>query len=483
MYYILKGHDKGYTVESMIQTFYPNESHTKLQSLNDINNLEGYVLQSILDNEKVYALLYKNDKLIYKNVRHLTCKSIVNVRREIKFTIYNVLKKETGLQSPWGLLTGIRPAKIVRELKDLGLSYKEIKEHFENFYCVDAKKADLAIKVAKKEFNIIKNNDGKDMSIYIGIPFCPTRCLYCSFTSYPLDKYKNRTTEYLNALTKEIEFTKGYTKDRRIENIYIGGGTPTSLSAYELESLLYNIHEKFNMDYINEFTVEAGRPDTINLEKLNILKKYNVSRISINPQTMNNKTLALIGRNHTVEDFKYSYKLARDAGFNNINVDIILGLLGENLEDVKHTMEEITNLNPENITVHTLSIKRASRLKEELSKHNFIDIKVMNEMLNTVKNFTEAINMTPYYLYRQKNMIGNCENVGYSKKGFEGIYNIQIMEERQDILALGAGASSKFVNLKTNKLNRIFNVKSVDDYIARIDDMIKRKVNMEDTIC
>lgn len=483
MYYILIGHDKSYIVESMIQTFYPNQTHIKLELHNYNINFKYTYLKSVIENGVVYALLYKYGYLVDKEAIQLTTNKEINIRREIKYTIYNLLKRETKLNIPWGLLTGIRPAKMVRELKESGLTYDKIESCLIDFYCVDKEKANLAITVAKKEFNIIKDNNGNDMSIYIGIPFCPSKCLYCSFTSYPLTKYQNRIEEYLISLTKEIEYGKVYSSNRNIESIYIGGGTPTSISSTQLEKLLYSIYENLNLNNLKEFTVEAGRPDTLNLEKLKVLKKYNVTRISINPQTMNEKTLSLIGRNHSVEEFKHIYNLARDLGFNNINVDLILGLIGENLKDVEYTMEEILRINPENITAHTLAIKRASKLKEEINNYIFASEEEVEQMLKVVKQYTEVIGMEPYYLYRQKNMVGNFENVGYSKQGFEGIYNVQIMEERQDILALGAGASSKFIDLKTNKINRVFNVKNVDDYINKIDDMIMRKETMEEILC
>jgi len=481
MYYILRGHNMDYTVLSMIQTFYPNESHLVFNNrVFETSNVE--VLESVVDGDKVSAFLYESGKITDKEETSLISTDEVSVRREIKYTIYNLLKRRVGVPGSWGLLTGIRPAKIVTELKESGMSYEEIKSHLENFYCVDSDKADLAISVSKNEYNIIKDNDGRDMSLYIGIPFCPSRCLYCSFTSYNLEKYKNKTGAYLDALVKEINYGSEYAIGRRLESIYIGGGTPTSLDDYEIEKLLYSICEKFSMEDIKEFTVEAGRPDTITLSKLKILKKYNVSRISINPQTMNDKTLMLVGRSHTVDDFKNKFELARHVGFTNINVDLILGLLGETVSDMDYTMQEVLKLNPENITVHTLAVKRASKLKEDLSSHSFLSMKDMEKILKSVKDYTESIGMLPYYLYRQKNTVGNFENVGYSKKGFESLYNVQIMEERQDILALGAGGASKFVNLDTNKIERVFNVKSVDDYINRIDEMIIRKKNMEDIL-
>lgn len=479
MQYILKGHIKEDTVIGMLQLFYPNTKYTKLDSI----VYTGILLESILDIDTVECVLFENGNIIFKEIIKLPYLTEEYIAWGIKKTIYLVLNKYTGIYSSWGLLTGIRPAKKVTEFFNEGLSYDDIKEKLTNFYLVSPKKADLAIEVSQNENNIIKNNIDKNVSIYIGIPFCPTRCLYCSFTSYPINVFIDKIDSYINALIKEIKYAGKILSNKNIESIYIGGGTPTSINEYQLEKILYNIFENFNLNNTKEFTIEAGRPDTISIAKLKVLKKYNISRISINPQTMNDKTLKLIGRDHTVQDFLNIFNMARNLGFNNINVDLILGLPKETINDVEHTFKTIEKLNPENITVHTLSIKRASILKEKLDNYNFVNIDTMEKMLEIADNHVRNLEMFPYYMYRQKNTIGNFENIGYCKKGFENIYNVQIMEEKQSILGLGSGSSSKFVDLKTNKIERVFNVKSVDDYINRIDEMINRKVEKEEFFC
>ncbi|MCD8091150.1 MAG: coproporphyrinogen dehydrogenase HemZ [Clostridiales bacterium] len=374
---------------------------------------------------------------------------------------------------PWGALTGVRPAKLVSKLKGEGRSEEEIRKILGEEYFVRDDKINLCINVSNREERLLKGSDPKSVSLYIGIPFCPTRCLYCSFTSYPLDKYKNKIDGYLDALEKEIEFCGRNLKDTPVESIYIGGGTPTSLDEARLERLLSAVEKNFNTP--SEFTVEAGRPDTITREKLNIIKAHGIDRISVNPQTLNDKTLELIGREHKTADFYKAFELARDIGIGHINCDIILGLPGEGEEDVINTFEGMKKLSPESLTVHTLAVKRASRLKETLESYSLADFDLMDRLLGLSAKYTAEMGLSPYYMYRQKNMVGNFENVSYCKPNHECIYNIQIMEETQTIAALGCGGSTKTVDKRLNKIERIFNVKSVDDYITRIDEMIDRK--------
>ena len=330
--------------------------------------------------------------------------------------------------------------------------------------------------VAEEERRIVEAGKGK-IGLYIGIPFCPTRCLYCSFTSYPLKQYSSRVDSYIDCLIREMDFVKKYTDTKEIESIYIGGGTPTSLDEYQLDRLLSAVEERFILP--SEFTVEAGRPDTLTREKLRILKEHNVTRISINPQTLNDKTLELIGREHTAAMFFNAFEMAREEGHDHINTDIILGLPGEGEEEVINTMEGLERLSPESITVHTLAVKRASRLKETIEKYAMTDALTMEKHIAISRQYTEKMGMRPYYMYRQKNMVGNFENVGYCKENCQCIYNVQIMEEKQSIIALGAGASTKTVDTRTDRIERIFNVKSVDDYITRIDEMLERKKALE----
>jgi oxygen-independent coproporphyrinogen-3 oxidase len=373
----------------------------------------------------------------------------------------------------WGALTGVRPAKIVWSMWDMGYSDEQALNSLINDYCVSKEKAQLALAVAKNEKKIVERGSKDKIGLYIGIPFCPTRCLYCSFTSYPLKQYSDRVDKYLDALEAEMRYVSGVIADKTIESLYIGGGTPTSLNETQLDRLLNMTAKYFKTPM--EYTVEAGRPDTITRQKLKSLKEYNVGRISINPQTLNDKTLKLIGREHSTQMFLDAFAMAREEGHKHINTDIILGLPGEGRDEVKLTMEGLKKLSPESITVHTLAVKRASRLKETLEKYSMTELELMESLLDISVEYTAGMGMHPYYMYRQKNMVGNFENVGYCKNDCECVYNVQIMEEKQSVWALGAGGSTKLVEPETDRIERIFNVKSVDDYITRIDEMIDRK--------
>lgn len=397
------------------------------------------------------------------------------VKNRLKQLLYTVLSEHTGIQLPWGTLTGIRPAKIPMTMLTEGRSDGEIMEYMKETYFISDEKGSLAIEIAKREKSLLENLHYEDgYSLYIGIPFCPTTCLYCSFTSFPIVTWKKRISEYLDALDKEIEFTAGLYRYKTLDTVYIGGGTPTTLEAAELDRLLGKITDSLDLSHIKEFTVEAGRADSITLEKLKVLKKYGVTRISVNPQTMKQETLDLIGRKHTVAQVKEAFAMAREAGFTNINMDLILGLPGESGTDVSATMEEIKKLGPDSLTVHSLAIKRASRLSQWIEENGLSALHNTEQTMKITAQGADAMNMVPYYLYRQKNMAGNFENVGYAKEGKFGIYNVLIMEEKQDIVALGAGSISKRV-YPDGQIERCENVKDVAQYIERIGEMIERK--------
>jgi len=411
------------------------------------------------------------------DIGEMKAEKVREMRKQIKRHVYLALAKCTGRELPWGMLTGIRPAKIVREFLEEGKGEEEILNTLAQFYRLSEDKARLAYNVAQTERKII-NRAGKDMvSVYIGIPFCPSRCLYCSFTSNPIDKCSHLVDRYLDALKTEIHGVQKIIEKNsyRIQSLYIGGGTPTSIDAASLAGLLEYINNTFDMSLVEEFTLEAGRPDSINREKLEVSKDNGVNRISINPQTMNNRTLEIIGRSHTAEDIIEAFGLAREAGFDNINMDIIVGLPGENLSMFENTLKEIGKLNPESLTVHTMAIKRASRLNEHRSEYSFISGEEAEQMVNMAREFAGSVGMHPYYLYRQKNILGNLENIGYCKPGHESVYNIQIMEEKQTIIAIGAGAVTKVVYPADNRIERAFNVKNIEEYINRLDEMIERK--------
>ena len=403
-------------------------------------------------------------------------------KNKLKQVLYKLLSQATGQTLPWGNLTGIRPTKIAMGLIESGMSNAQAAEYMRNTYFTSNEKTALAITIANRERELLKDIDYENgYSLYVGIPFCPSICLYCSFSSSPLERWRNQVDAYLDALLKELDFIAEAMKDKVLDTIYIGGGTPTTLEPYQIRRLLSHISEKFPVEQVKEYTVEAGRPDSITREKLQALREFPVTRISVNPQTMNQATLDLIGRKHTVEDTRHAFALARECGFDNINMDLIVGLPGEQKEDVQCTLEEIKKLDPDSLTVHSLAVKRAARLnmfKDQYQEMGFIN---NQEIMNLAMEYAHDCQMGPYYLYRQKNMCGNLENIGYAKVDKAGIYNILIMEEKQSILAAGAGASTKFVFQNGERIERAENVKDVANYISRIDEMIERKRTGIDT--
>ena len=399
---------------------------------------------------------------------------------EFKEKLYLQLVKSTGKTLPWGNETGVRPSKVVVTMLNNGVPESQIRTFFKEEHFVSEEKIDLVVLVAKKELEILSSIDYiKGYSLYVGIPFCPTTCLYCSFTSFSLAIWEKEVDSYLDALIKEMQFVSDSMKDRRLDTVYFGGGTPTTLSPIQLDRLLTALENNFNVEQVYELTVEAGRPDSITLEKLLVLKSHKVGRISINPQTMNQETLDIIGRRHTVEQIIDAFKMARDNGFDNINMDLILGLPGEDESMIHYTLEQIKKLGPDSLTIHSLAIKRAAAIN--VWKEKYKDLLLINtdEIVKMTADYAKEMGLEPYYMYRQKNMAGNFENVGYSKPGKECIYNILIMEEKQTIIAVGAGGASKVIfysgDGSYDRVERIENVKDVRNYIDRIDEMIDRK--------
>ena len=396
----------------------------------------------------------------------------------LKYLLYQILVKLTGRTLPWGNLTGIRPAKLAMLMLEDGMDSEKIAREMQEKYLVSPEKTELAVGIAQRERKILKGIHYEDgYSLYIGIPFCPSICLYCSFSSYPLAAWKSRVDEYLDALLREMEAVSAIMKEngRHLDTVYIGGGTPTTLTPDQLRRLLGGLEKSFELQDILEFTVEAGRPDSITREKLMALKEFPVTRISVNPQTMNQKTLDIIGRKHTVAETREAFEMARSCGFDNINMDLIAGLPGEDKEMVRRTLDQIRELSPDSMTVHSLAVKRAARLNIFRDQYKEMTFENSQEILNLAGETARIMGMEPYYLYRQKNMKGNFENVGYAKVDKAGIYNILIMEEKQPIIALGAGGSSKLVLEGATRIERVENVKDVGNYIARIEEMIDRK--------
>ena len=399
------------------------------------------------------------------------------LKKELKKQIYRVMHELTKAELPWGALTGIRPTKLIVTMIEAApdVTDEEINSFLKENYYVTDEKAALGIQIARREIKLLEKIDYEEgYSLYIGIPFCPTTCLYCSFTSYPIGAYTKKADDYVTALLKEISYASARFADRKLNSIYIGGGTPTTLEPEQLDRLLHAVRDSFDFSHNQEFTVEAGRPDSITPEKLAVLLKHGVTRISINPQTMNQKTLDLIGRYHTVEQVKETFQLARKMGFDNINMDFIVGLPGETMEDIRFSMEEVQKLNPDSLTIHSLAIKRAARLNIMREQYKDFTIENNEQIMELCAAAAENMGMTPYYMYRQKNIAGNMENVGYARIGKAGVYNILIMEEKQTIVALGAGSVTKRI-YPDGRIERCANVKDVTQYIERIDEMIERK--------
>lgn len=396
-------------------------------------------------------------------------------KNQIKREIYQGLSQITKTSPPWGILTGVRPVKLMRELSEKYASSDRAAEKLRRFYLLSEEKVRLLTEIYKYQQSALGKAAHRSQSVYIGIPFCPSRCLYCSFTSN--QKGPEEIEKYMEALMREIEYAGDALRKSGslTESIYIGGGTPTTLRAEQLDALLSKTEEAFDLSALREFTVEAGRPDTITKEKLRVIADHGIKRISINPQTMKDSTLKLIGRSHSVEDIRQAFRTAKETGDFLINADVIAGLPEETPEDFENTLSEIISLDPANITVHTLAVKRASRLIESDASYHYRQAKTVERMLKSSGDILKAAGYRPYYLYRQKHMAGAMENTGYCKGDTPCIYNIRIMDENQSILALGAGGISKRYYPEENRLERIPNVSNYSVYIERLDEMTQRK--------
>lgn len=456
-----------YDLKALAWDFYP-EKECQVLEREDWADREGYPLVCNMDGEELLR----------------TTLPAGYDKNTVKRSLYEIFSKKSGHKLLWGILTGIRPAKIPLRMFWQGCSREEVEEKLKREYLLTDKKIRLSVDVAEREQELTKEVDHKNgYNIYIGIPFCPSICQYCSFSSFPYEKYKKLAGEYLDALEKEMKFTGEFFADKTLHTIYVGGGTPTSLREQELKRLMDMIHRHLPVEETMEFTVEAGRPDSITEEKLAIMKEAGVTRISINPQTMKQHTLDLLGRRHTVEQVKEIFTLARKIGFDNINMDLIVGLPEEDEVDFMNTLNQIEALNPDSVTVHTLVIKRASRMRRDQMEQGE-GIRPEDTLIPVLQNisgeYLREHGYFPYYMYRQKNKAGttrntNQENVAYAKPGKECLYNIFIMEELETIVALGSGGSTKQVFAGEERMERIENVKGVEEYIQRIDEMIERK--------
>lgn len=405
------------------------------------------------------------DKLVYDRV----------LQRAVKQSFYKAALPLLDKKPDWGALTGIRPAKLASKALEEGLSEAETVQRFEEEYFVSSQRTRLALEAAKAGLEAKRSLRPEELSLYVGIPFCPTRCAYCSFVSADVQRALKLVEPFLEALDREIDAAAELLPRAGavIRSVYMGGGTPTTLSAPQLDHLLGHIRSAFDLSRLSEFTVEAGRPDTITAGKLAVLRKHGVDRISVNPQSMEDEVLRAMGRAHTAADILSAYRLVREADFPAVNMDLIAGLPKDTVEGFQYTLDTVLELAPENVTVHTLALKKGSRLM--LEPQSLPSGEDTARMLDYAWARLEGAGYRPYYLYRQKYMSGALENIGWCKPGFEGLYNICIMEELHTILALGAGGSTKLTDPATGKIVRLTNPKYPFEYIQRIDQLCREK--------
>lgn len=482
---ILIGNSFKYEIEATLKLFFHAARFNFSSDIAD-SDCDEFIAAGVSEKEND-CLIYADIKLSGGSTSHaekmLQCTVSSDkdtVEHELCRLVYHILSQKLSVNPPWGLMTGIRPVKKVTELMKQDMSKKQIFSMLSQKYEISPPKLNLAYETAVNQLPILDKIDNKAVSLYVSIPFCPTRCSYCSFVSHSMDSAIKLMPDYVNVLCRELEIIGKIVKESavKIDTVYFGGGTPTSISAQELRTIMECVQKNFNLDDIREYSVEAGRPDTITEEKLHIIKELGAHRISVNPQTLNDDVLRVIGRRHSGEDAVKAFELARKVGFTNINTDLIAGLPTESAESFRRTLDRIVELDPESITVHTLTIKRAANLFEQGNEN------VSNPAAEMVDYSVEKLmgnGYLPYYMYRQKNTVDNLENVGYAKKGFESYYNIFIMDETQTILGAGCAASTKLV-YPNGKISRIHNYKFPYEYIRRFDQLMDKKNEIIDCL-
>lgn len=476
----VNGHKFHYEMENLCRVFFPNEN---IKTINDEQECpkDNIIVNTILElknDKKVITVFAKNEE---KELKKSYESDKINEDLELKMAqlLYQILLEITGYKPQWGVLTGVRPSKLMTNLID-EMGHQKAKEFFIDSLLVTQKKTDLAVTVANIEHGIINQSKSNSFSLYISIPFCPTRCSYCSFVSHSISSKSARDMipKYLELLCVELKHTSKIAKDLglKLETIYIGGGTPSILNSEQIKVLLTEINNDFDTKNIKEFTFEAGRPDTIDESKLLAIKGFPVTRISINPQTFNDEVLEEIGRKHSANETIEAFELARKLGFNDINMDIIAGLPKDNIESFSNTLYELFNLNPESITVHTLALKRSANIGD--SKTSRLQGKLTSDMVDMAVEKLKDEKYIPYYMYRQSKSLGNLENVGWCKEGFESYYNVYMMEECHSVFAVGAGAVTKLKSPTGSYIDRIFNFKYPYEYINRFNEILERKDNI-----
>lgn len=466
----VKNHNFHFELENLTRLFFPNEKITVIRDFSEPQ--PPYIYTEVSDKITISVNIGSFNK------SETAVKKLADDDNELVSAqlLYKLLCDFTGLTQPWGILTGVRPVKLLRRLAEESSEEQAVKK-FEKDFFVSNEKIALSRETEHNERKILELSKPESFSLYVGIPFCPSRCSYCSFVMASIERAEKLIEPYTKLLCEEIKQTAEIANKLglRLETVYFGGGTPTTLSAEQLDTVLRTVNKSFDMSTCREFTVEAGRPDTIDIAKLFALKENKVDRISINPQTVNDEVLKTIGRKHTAQQFFDAFELARKCGFDNINTDLIAGLPTDTPESFKNSLDSIVRLNAECITVHTLCMKRASRLTTEGVTLDLQQARDAREMLAYTQNILGQNEYIPYYMYRQSRMVGNLENVGWSKKGFESLYNVYVMDETHTILACGSGGVTKLKRNNPDYLERIFNFKYPYEYIDRFDELIQRK--------
>lgn len=483
-------HTFHYEIENLTRVFFPNEKLDiiKVDSI-EFSDLEApYILTSVKeDSNSVDIYISVNFEDYSKDITSTVFRDNTpneyedEQERVMAVNLFKLLVEYTGITPPWGILTGVRPIKLFRRMVDeFGVEYT--RNYFKNSLLVTDEKTSLAEETEKNERSILCKSSSNSYSLYVSIPFCPTRCSYCSFVSQSVEKTTKLIEPYLELLCKELEYTAKIIDklNLKLETVYIGGGTPTTLNAEQMSRLISVINRNFPMDSCREFTVEAGRPDTVTEDKLKAIFDGGVDRISINPQTMNDEILVSIGRKHTANQTIKAFNMARKVGFKHINMDLIAGLPDESFESFKNTLDIITELDPESVTVHTLSMKRSSDLTSQGMRIYRKNSEIAAKMHSHCKAILSEKGLRPYYLYRQSRMVGNLENIGYAKQNYDGLYNVYIMDETHTIFACGAGAVTKLKDPKSGIVQRIFNYKYPYEYINNFDEMLKRKEEIKE---
>lgn len=478
---VIKGHNYAYEVRNVVMLFFQGETITQAEELPEADD---YILTAMqTDSSKtvltvvasIGAAEYTDQSVVLNSAEGFDneCERLFGVM------LFKMLSPLTGVTPRFGILTGIRPVALMRRLSEQGFSEAQAKAHLCERFLVSPQKAQLLSDIAQRESAIIASSAQNSYSLYLSIPFCPSRCLYCSFVSHSIEKTAALVDDYLEKLVAEITYTGEIVRGRplRLETVYIGGGTPTTLSAAQLARLLDCTRKAFDLSTVREYTVEAGRPDTITEEKLRVIKQSEATRISINPQTFCDDVLQVIGRKHTAQETSNSFALARKVGIDCINMDLIAGLSSDTIEGFRYSLDKTIALAPENITVHTLSLKRSSDLAYQKAAEFSARDGMATQMMDYSYEALPLAGYAPYYLYRQRNTRENLENVGFAKQGHDGLYNVFIMDETHTILACGAGGVTK---LKGERLERIYNYKYPYEYINGFDEILLRKGRVKD---